>query len=1180
MKGKRQLLNVLLILACLQARAQQFYNLTAQEVRIDSVLPLFTYQQDLGPCFADSVYTVSIDYPEFIDVSPADVARLQHLLSHPLKEMPTINQYIGISRKRGRLFVSFVPLVCREGKYRKLVSFKLTVRAHASARSRVMKTARTTQRYAEHSVLASGRWAKIRVPSTGIYQLTDELIRRAGFTDLNKVKVYGYGGAVQPEKLTTDYLSSTDDLKEVATCVVGEKRLFYAVGPVTWSSRNALQRTQNPYSSYGYYFLTQNDAPPFTVSEKQFKTAHYPSADDYHSLYEIDDFAWYSGGRRLFDGRLFGTGVSRSYPIEAPEGAKGQLLVSLTCNGSCEAEILMNDSLLGTLKMTTTLDRYTRAREEMKSFVLNSPLSAANTVTVRQLSGGKMRLDYISLAFDRPRAWPELAQTRFNVPEYVGNIMNQDHHADAAADMVIIIPPTRKLLSEAERLKTFHEHHDLMRVRIVPADELYNEYSSGTPDANAYRRYLKMLYDRAVTDADMPRFLLLFGDGAWDNRMLSSDWKNQSPDDFLLCYESDNSFSAIDCYVSDDYFCLMDDEEGGNLESADQPDIAVGRFPVRTLKEAGIMVDKSIGYMNNSHAGAWQNTICFMGDDGDSNRHMKDAESVAGQVEKEHPDFLVKRIYWDAYTRKSSSTGFSYPDVTQLIKEQMQKGALIMNYSGHGAAYTLSHEKVVDLGDFAAATSQRLPLWVTASCDIMPFDGQEGNIGETAVLNRNGGAVAFYGTTRTVYAHYNGYMNRAFMRYVLAADDNNKRYAIGEAARLAKNLLMTSTMDGNDIGQDKTTNKLQYTLLGDPALTLAVPTIQAVVDSIDGQDAASVKVQMLVGKPVVIKGHITGAPTFKGVVTITVHDIEKTITCLQNASSTADPFVFKDRPNMLYMGSDSVRNGVFTVTFALPKDISYTDGTGLITVYAVNNEKTLEAHGGHANFTMGGDAVNKSDGMGPNIYCYLNSGSFVNGGTVNTTPLFHAELYDKNGLNVSGNGVGHDLELIVDGEMVRTYSLNDHFQYDFGDYCSGSLNYSIPALAPGQHRLVFRAWDLLNNASTVELQFNVEKGVQPSVATIDCTPNPAVNSTTFYISHDRMGSNVNVEVEVFDLSGRQLWKHTASGVASSQVYTVNWDLTTGGGHRLETGVYLYRVLLSSDGSKQTSNAKKLIILKK
>ena len=198
---------------------------------------------------------------------------------------------------------------------------------------------------------------------------------------------------------------------------------------------------------------------------------------------------------------------------------------------------------------------------------------------------------------------------------------------------------------------------------------------------------------------------------------------------------------------------------------------------------------------------------------------------------------------------------------------------------------------------------------------------------------------------------------------------------------------------------------------------------------------------------------------------------------------------------------------------------------------------------------------------------------------MNTTPLFHAELYDRDGINVSEGGIGHQLELIVDGQLARSYVLNDYFQYDFGDYRSGSLNYSLPALAEGQHSLLFRAWDALNNSSTAELTFRVVKSLEPSIFSIDCTPNPAKNTATFIISHDRAGSQVDVQIEVFDTSGRYLWSHQETGVPTDQSYTVTWNLCTSGGHRLQTGVYLYRVLLSSDGSTQASQAKKLIIIK-
>lgn len=1175
---RRLFVSVVLLLMCFVAQAQEFYNLTAQEVRIDSLLPIFTYTRELGAAYADSVYTVAIEYPEFIDMGEADMQRLKDITTAELPAMPVIHQYVGVSRKQGTLYVSFVPLVCRDGKYQKLVSFKLAVASQPISRARAQASASATagSRYAAHSVLASGRWAKISVPATGVYQLTSELVKRAGFSNLDKVKIYGYGGNMQPEKLTGDYLLATDDLKEVPTCTVGGKRLFYGVGPVSWSSNTATTRIRNPYSDYGCYFLTENDSTPLTQTEDDFRAACYPAPDDYHSLYEVDDFSWYAGGRNLYDSRLFGVGVERSYELQAPAGANGTLTVVMSSDKSCEAVVMVNGKEIGMLNITANLDQYSLAVSTTKTYNMSDDLLAHNTVTIRQSSGGNMRLDYLSLQYDQPLSWPDLSTAAIPVPDYVYNITNQDHHADTAADMVIIIPTSQKLLAQAERLKAFHEEHDTLRVRIVPADELFNEFASGTPDANAYRRYLKMLYDRADNEADIPRFLTLFGDGAWDNRMLTSAWRGYSTDDYLLCYESENSFSKTDCYVSDDYFCLMDDDEGADMLGADKSDLAVGRFPVRNDDEAKTMVDKVIAYVRNEQAGVWQNTICQMGDDGDSNRHMTDADAVATMIAAEHPALTIKKIYWDAYTRQSSSTGNSYPEVQQLIRQQMQSGALVMNYSGHGAPYTISHERVISLADFEETTSQRLPLWLTASCDIMPFDGQEENIGETCILNRQGGAVAFYGTTRTVYAHYNGYMNRAYMRYALGRDAMGRRYTIGEAARLAKNLLMTSSANGNDIGIDRTANKLQYTLLGDPALTLAMPTMQMVVDSINGKAADAGVVKMLVGQPVRLKGHIVGDSNFNGVATVSVRDIEETITCKYNDASAPEPFKYRDRQNTLYVGSDSVRNGQFSMVFALSKDISFTDGSGLITLYAVSSDKQRMAHGYNTNFTMGRDSTTVEDATGPNIYCYLNAPSFVNGGDVNATPYFYAEVSDKDGINASGSGIGHDLELIVDGQMQRTYVLNDYFQYDFGDYRSGRLGYSIPQLDYGFHKLLFRAWDIFNNSSTAELQFNVVKALEPDIINIDCTKNPATTSTTFLVTHDRTGSQVDVTIEVFDMSGRQLWQHTVKGNGSNPV-AVDWNLTTSGGHRLGTGVYLYRALLSSDGSSQATKAKKLVI---
>ena len=1158
------------------AEVRQFFNLTAQEVKVDSLLPMFSHSMNLGAGYADSVYTVSIEYPEFYDMSEADVERCRQLTDlSSLPELPVVEQYVGVSRKSGTLYLRMVPIVKRQGKYQKLVSFMLRVRSQALSSSSLRRASQSGAVYASHSVLSSGRWAKIRVSQTGVHELSSSLIKKAGFTDLSKVKVYGYGGAMQPEKLTPEYLTATDDLTEVPLCTVGGRRLFYATGPVSWSNSTSLTRTRNPYSNYGYYFLTESDTEPAVLDSAAFLASFYPSPDDYHSLAETDDFSWYHGGRNLFESSALETGVNRSYTLDATS-AKGQLTVLISYDGAGQVLVFLNGHQVGTASITNTsfIGQYVKAASSSWTFPVDSLLTGENEVILRKTSGdGTLRLDYLSLCCESPAAAPSLAGGKFPEPVFDSQVTNQDLHGDAPTDMVIIIPASRKLLTQAQRIQQLHQEKDGLRVRIVAADELYNEFSSGTPDANAYRRYLKMLYDRAETEADMPRYLLLMGDGAWDNRMLTVSWNNYSPDDFLLCYESENSFSATDCYVSDDYFCLMDDNEGGDMLTSDKPDVAVGRFPARTEAEAQVLVDKTLSYRNNELAGAWQNTLCFMGDDGNNNIHMADADTaVVRGIQRLYPALNIRKIYWDAYPRTASSTGFSYPDVTRLIKQQMQQGALVMNYTGHGAPYTISHEQVVSLSDFAAATSLRLPLWVTASCDIMPFDGQEENIGETAMLNKQGGSVAFYGTTRTVYAQYNRYMNKSFMLHVLGTDAQGRRISIGEAARLAKNELIANA-------SDRTANKLQYTLLGDPALVLAAPTMNMVVDSINGRKADAGIVNIGAGEQVTVTGHVVDAPDFQGVMTAVVRDVEETVTCKLNADDATAPFVFKDRLNTLYVGSDSVRDGRFSFTFALSKDLSYSDATGLITLYAVSADKSREAHGEYGSFTMGGDSLLANDGIGPNIYCYLNSPSFVNGGDVNTTPYFYAELTDKDGINASGSGIGHDLELIIDGELSQTYQLNDYFQYDFGNYQSGSVGFSIPTLSYGPHKLLFRAWDVFNNSSTAQLDFNVVKGQEPSLFDVSCTRNPATTQTTFIINHDRAGSELTVELEIFDTSGRQLWKHSETGVAVGNTYTMDWDLCIDGGRRLMTGVYLYRIRLSGNGSNYASLAKKIIILK-
>ena len=1166
----------MLAACCTLSASQRFFNLTYDQVKIDSALPRVTYSLPLGLDYRDSIYKVSILYPDFVEMPQYDIEQYNKISGEPLPELPLINQFVAINSKQPNLVVSFSPIVFRDGRYRILASYMLKVESSAINKTKAKSSAATTRatvsssRYVTSSVLSSGRWAKIRIASSGVFQLTDALIRKAGFSDISKIHVYGYGGNLQNEILNEEDLVAHDDLKEVPLCKINGKILFYGQGSVSWSTDDASRRTRNPYSDYGYYFITQNDVEPQTVDSATFINSFYPSADDYHSLYEVDGYSWYHGGRNLFDKEEITTGNSKKIILDNTAKAKsGKLSVNVSAGSNSSVQIMLNDSILGTLDIS--LGSYDNGNEASNTYSIKK-VSDKDTVIIKALSGGPIRLDYISMAWDTPVAAPDIVNGTFSSPEYVSNIPNQNHHGDKQADMVIIIPTSGKLFEQAERLKNFHESHDSLSVNIVKADELYNEFSSGTPDANAYRKYLKMLYDRASTKAETPKYLLLFGDCVWDNRMLTADTKTLVKDDYLLCYESENSFNAITCYVDDSFYALLDDGEGGDPQTRDTPDISVGRFPVASSDEAKIMVDKTINYVSNKNVGAWQNTLMFMGDDGNQNLHMDDANTAADMMAEKYPSYVIKKVIWDAYKRETSTTGNTYPEVTKIIKQQQATGALIMDYAGHGSEIMISHEAVLGLNDFATFNNQALPLWITASCDIMPFDGTTATIGEAAVLNANGGAVAFFGTTRTVYAKYNKVLNMAYLSHVLGYTDG-KANTIGDAQRLAKTEMIIS-------GNDLTTNKLQYSLLGDPAISLNRPSRNIVIDSINGISTTSSTLPIFKGGGIAkISGHVEGTTTLSGIFTATVRDSRELITCRLNDATEADSaFQYYDRTKVLFNGADSIKTGKFTFSFAVPKDINYSDGTGLINLYAVNNDKTITANGHSDHFKVGGSDVADNDSIGPAIYCYLNSPSFENGGNVNTTPYFVAQVKDENGINVTGSGIGHNLELIIDGNATMTYNLNDNFNFDFGTYKSGTTYYNIPELTEGRHKLQFRAWDILNNSSTAQLDFNVVNRLEPNLFGVSLSNNPATTTTTFIVNHDRTGSDMDVEIEVFDMSGRILWRHSETAIPTSSVYTVTWDLCTDGGNRLHTGVYLYRVKIASEGSSKVSKSHKLIVI--
>ena len=769
----------------------------------------------------------------------------------------------------------------------------------------------------------------------------------------------------------------------------------------------------------------------------------------------------------------------------------------------------------------------------------------------------------------------------FPSPTVEGTIENQDLHALSDVDYVIIIPANGKFLTQAQRLADAHEEVDGMTYAIVRADQVYNEFSCGTPDATAIRRFMKMLYDKASSEQTRPRNLLLFGPGVWDNRMVTSALSDADPDDYLLCYEGDNSVSHTSSYVLEEYYALVDDDCSSSVLN-EYPRIGVGRIPAETLSEAKAVVDKLLTYIYNEQTGSWKNVLCFMADDGNDNIHMEDAEAVISQTESLYPDYFCKRIYWDTYTRESNSTSNTYPGVETDIDKQMEDGALVMNYTGHGAAYVLSHERVMLTTDFADWDSPRLPLWFHAACDVAPFDMNEENIGVTALLNESGAAMGVVSTARTVYSSPNRAINLQFMKYVLGTDSYGRRITIGEALSLAKAALVGTSYSS--------VNKAHFVLLGDPAIALQVPTYQVVVDEINGQDTTGDDLPTIsAGDLVTVQGHIededgNASTSFNGLISPTIYDSEETVTCLNNSygetngNTETEPYEFVDRTRTLYILADTIQAGSFSFTFPLPLDNSYSGEQGLISLYAVSEDSTcVEAHGQSDAFTISGTASSTTaDTEGPTITYYLNQTSFVSGDVVNATPQLHMTLYDESGLNMTGNGVGHDIALIIDDAEALTYSLNSYFTPTTGDYRSGTIDYSIPELEDGEHTLLLRAYDILNNPASVEGTFVVDTSGKPTIYSLSVS-SPVTDEAVITIENDRPGATLTVHFSAFDVTGRKVWSTTDTSTTGNGTYTYTWNLDETDAH-LPAGIYILKAGIRQDSGPEATEAVKFIVL--
>jgi len=662
--------------------------------------------------------------------------------------------------------------------------------------------------------------------------------------------------------------------------------------------------------------------------------------------------------------------------------------------------------------------------------------------------------------------------------------------------------------------------------------------------------------------------LLLFGDASYDYKDVLPDNTN-----FVPCWEHTKSLNIISSIASDDYFGYMDDNEGG-INDNNRVDVGIGRFVVGNLEEATMAVNKSIDYCTNTtqNMGSWRNNITFIADDEDSNHHMHDAETLSGIIDDDFKVYNIDKIYLDAYPQVSTPSGQRAPEVNKAISSKIDKGTLIFNYSGHGGELGLAHERILEIPDINSWTNyNRMPIFITATCEFSRYDDPKRvSAGELVYLNPNGGAIALFTTARATFASSNLALNLAIYQDNLFEKIDGEYPRFGDVIRKSKKL-------GND-------NDMKFVLLGDPAVRLAYPEHTAVTTKINSNIVIEDEYDTINAlSKVVVEGIITDADgnklsTYDGLLFPTVYDKKVEIETLgTDAGSYPEKFYFWK--SILFNGKADINNGDFMFEFVAPRDIAYNYGPGRISYY-LNNEE-IDGNGYYSNIIIGGyDDNAATDDQGPVISLFMNDTDFNSGEITDENPVLLAYVEDESGINTTGNGIGHDILAIIDGDAVQTYNLNDYYEAEVNRYNSGEINYPFFNLDEGEHTLSLRVWDIYNNSTTAYLDFLVVTSEDLIISNLFNYPNPASDQTSFVFEHNQSNKNIEVEIQIYNTNGGLV--KTLNAVVKSENYKsepIVWNINSEPGGMLGQGFYVYRLVATSESGVSKSETSKLVYVK-
>jgi hypothetical protein len=757
-------------------------------------------------------------------------------------------------------------------------------------------------------------------------------------------------------------------------------------------------------------------------------------------------------------------------------------------------------------------------------------------------------------------------------------VANQNIHSMVVPDMVII--SLSEFKDQAERVAELHRTKDNMTVHVVTPEELYNEFSSGSPDVMAFRKALKMWYDRGdfPTSGTTLKYCLLFGRPTYDPRLLT-ETVQKSGYPRLLTWQSFTGTTQNSSFSTDDYLGFLADNSS-IFEEASIPSIqiGIGRFPVRYYSEAKQVVDKLIKYLDEPEYGSWRNRVLMIADDQDNGVHMDQSERLyKNMVSHGNGDnYRYTRLFTDSYEMEMTATGLAYPKAKEDLLKYFDQGIGVVSYIGHANPQQWTHEALLTYSDFLNFSNTRLPIFYTATCEFCRWDADLYSAAEVLWANPTAGAIAMISTNRTVYIAQNGTLTDYVGNEFFKTESDLKARRLGDILKDAKNYYKNDE------------NKLRYVIIGDPALRVTNISQSVRVESINGVDMTAdghtspvlqANAQYKVSGSIVNNQDevLTG---FNGTVELTLCDAQQVVETYGNGTNGKVVY-YNENNNVLFSSKVNVVNGKWDTTIIIPSEIENLYNPALLSLYAYS-DKGVEANGYTNDFYIYGMSDSASDdNEGPKINLFaLNNEYFKSGDKISADPIVYAKVYDESGINISSVGIGHQLSLCLDG---KTYfdDISNYYSATVNDIYSGSITYPLSGLEVGDHTLTISVWDNAGNNTEATIAFTVAAGPKPYINDITTDCNPATSSVTFSIMHDRVQEDSEATVDVFDLSGRKIWSASFSGTPDFEYGSnVTWNLTDGSGNRVPRGIYLYRATLITNDGIEVSQTKKLAVAAK